>query len=112
MFNRKCVSDFERRYNIRLTDKTIHRLMELNIVHLEWWHKIDIIKKFSLKIYNDLSNETKNNSDDDPGGNNNGDFNKFYPIFIVEKVTLIDSERIEVSHGKQYTFTSPFPSNN
>ena len=76
----------------------IHRLMELNTVHLEWWHKTDIIKRFGLKIYKDLSNETTIN--------NNNDFNKFYPMFIVEKVTLIDFEQIEVSHGKQYTFTS------
>ena len=81
--------------------------MELNTVHLEWWHKTDIIKRFGLKIYKDLSNETTiYNNNKKNNNNNNNDFNKFYPMFIVEKVTLIDFEQIEVSHGKQYTFTS------
>ena len=99
----------------------VHRLMELNIVHLEWWHRTDVIEKFGLKIFHNNNNNNNNNSggsssisngtsNSRSSSSNDDDNTRFFPIFIVERVTLIDYEQIEVSHGKQYPFTSPPPS--
>ena len=94
--------------------------MELNIVHLEWWHRTDVIEKFGLKIFHNNNNNNNSGGSSSSGSSSisNGTSNssssstdddntRFFPIFIVERVTLIDYEQIEVSHGKQYPFTSP-----
>lgn len=76
----------------------VHRLMELNVAHLEWWHPIDIVEKFGNKIYNNIRGQTQADEKKKSGPR------LLIPVFIIEKVTLIDYEQIEVNNGR-FSFT-------
>lgn len=82
MFSSACVSLFEREYRMRLTEGMVQRLIEINVCHLEWWHLDDVKRIYGVELGGTLA-----------------------PVFIVDRITLLDYEQIELVDASHFKYT-------
>lgn len=80
---------------MRITDRMVQRLIRLDRVHLEWWHPRDVSRWFGNRHLNDIT-RTFSVRDRE---------NKLIPVFMIEKITLIDYEQVEVMGNFNFPFT-------